>query len=97
MKGYWLIFSSHVKDPAALQEYARRWKPIGEKYGAVLKVLVASALKEMSFSSRVLTVEFDSLEKAQACYDDPAYIEAKAFALRAGSRELVIFEGQIAQ
>lgn len=97
MKGYWLIFSADATDPAALQEYARQWKPIGEKYGAVLKMLDASALKEMSWSSRVLTVEFDSLEKARACYDDPAYIEAKAFALRAGSRELIIFEGQFAQ
>ncbi|MCY1382891.1 hypothetical protein D9M69_709590 [compost metagenome] len=95
MKGYWIILGADVKDLQAQQEYARLWQPIGEKYGAILKVLDASALKESRHSSRVLAVEFDSLEKAKACYDDPAYTEAKEFALRAATRELIIIEGQL--
>ncbi|MCY1533813.1 hypothetical protein D9M68_691610 [compost metagenome] len=96
MKGYWIILGTDVLDPHSQQEYARLWKPIGDRYGAVVKVLDSSALKESLHSSRVLAVEFDSLEKAQACYADPAYQEAKEFALRAAARELIIIEGQLA-
>jgi len=95
MKGYWLIFGADVKDPEAIKEYARLWKPIGEKYGAVLKVLDPSALIEPGISTRVLTVEFDSIEKARACYDDPDYTHAKAFALRAAPRQLIMLEGEL--
>lgn len=95
MKGYWIILGSDVTDPKAQQEYARLWKPIGEKYGAVLKVLEAEALKEARETSRVFAVEFASYAQAKACYEDPAYTEAKAFALRAASRQLIIIEGEL--
>jgi uncharacterized protein (DUF1330 family) len=44
----------------------------------------------------VLTVEFPTYEQAKACYNDAAYGEAKPFALRASSRELIIIEGDLA-
>ncbi|MFF7709940.1 DUF1330 domain-containing protein [Pseudomonas sp. NPDC007930] len=96
MKGYWIILGSDVKDPQAQAEYGRLWKPIAEKYGAVLKVLGAGALQEALHSQRVLAVEFASIELARACYADPAYVEAKGFALRASARELLIVEGELA-
>jgi len=40
-------------------------------------------------------VEFPSYEQANACYDDPAYQEARQFALQASERELLIFEGEL--
>lgn len=95
MKGYWIIFGAEVTDQAAQQEYGRLWKPIGEKYGAVLKVLGAEAVKESNQSTRVLAVEFASYALAKACYEDPAYSAAKAFALRAAKRELIIVEGDL--
>ncbi|MBN5495449.1 DUF1330 domain-containing protein [Pseudomonas aeruginosa] len=96
MKGYWIILGTAVKDLQSQQQYARLWQPIGEKYGAVVKVLDAGSLRESCYSSRVLVVEFASLELANACYDDPAYQEAREFALRAAARELIIVEGQLA-
>jgi len=36
MKGYWIVRGSAVKDEQAMQEYARLWKPLGEKYNARL-------------------------------------------------------------
>lgn len=92
MKGYWIILGAEVTDSDAQQEYGRLWKPIAEKYDAKLKLL-DGVLKEASASKRVLAVEFESYEQAKACYEDPAYTEAKVFALRASKRELIIIEG----
>ncbi len=96
MKGYWIIWASDVVDPDAQQEYGRLWKPISEQYGAKLKVLEATALVEVHTTRRVLAVEFPTYEHAKACYNDPAYIEAKQFALRASRREMIIIEGDLA-
>lgn len=96
MKGYWIILGAEVTDPEAQHEYARLWRPIGEKYGAQLKSLDPEALKEVGGSSRALAVEFESYAQAKECYEDPAYIEAKAFALRASKRQLIIIEGDLA-
>ena len=96
LKGYWLLFGSCVVDADAQQEYGRLWCPIGEKYSARLKVLEPRALVEAQSSNRVLAVEFPSYEQAKACYNDPAYIEAKQFALRGSRRELIIIEGDLA-
>lgn len=97
MKGYWIILGSSVTDADAQQEYGRLWGPIAAKYGAKVKVLdTGLVLKEALHSSRVLAVEFPTLADAQACYNDPAYVEAKAFANRASKRELLIVEGELA-
>ena len=93
MKGYWIILGSAVTDTDAQQEYARLWAPIAERYGAKLKALDPAALLESNNSKRVLAVEFPSYALAKACYEDPAYAEAKAFALRAARRELMVIEG----
>lgn len=93
MKGYWIIFGSDVTDAQAQQEYGRLWKPIAEKYGAVIKPFEGTALREARDTRRVLAVEFESYAKAQACYEDPAYVEAMKFANQASNRELIIVEG----
>lgn len=96
MKGYWIIFGSEVVDSEAQQEYGRLWLPISEEYGAKVKVLEAGALMEAHDTRRVVAVEFPTYERAKACYDDPAYAEARQFALRASRREMIIIEGELA-
>jgi len=95
MKGYWIIFASDVTDPEAQPAYGQLWGPIAAQYGATLKPLAPGALLESHTSSRVLAVEFASYAQAKACYEDPAYTEAKAFALRAARREVIIIEGEL--
>ncbi|MBK4995664.1 DUF1330 domain-containing protein [Pseudomonas sp. S37] len=95
MKGYWIILGTAVTDHEAQQEYGRLWAPIAEQYGARLKVLDSAALVEAHTSTRVLAVEFDSYAQAKACYADPAYSQAKAVALRAYRREVLIIEGDL--
>lgn len=94
MKGYWIIFGSAVTDTEAQQEYGRLWAPIAETYGAKLKSFASEAMLEVNAGSRVFAVEFPSYARAKACYHDPAYSEARAFASRAATRELIIVEGE---
>jgi uncharacterized protein (DUF1330 family) len=97
MKGYWLILGTVITDRAAQDEYSRLWAPIAEKYQARLNpTKVPPLLKEARNTSRVIIAEFPSYEMAKACYEDPAYQEARQFALQASKRDLLIFEGEIA-
>jgi uncharacterized protein (DUF1330 family) len=95
MKGYWIISMGDVTDADAQKQYGALWAPIAAKYQAKVRALDAGALKEKCFSSRVVLVEFPSLDAARACYDDEAYQAAKVFALRAAERELLIVEGDL--
>lgn len=96
LKGYWIIFGADVVDSDAQQAYSRLWASISEQYNARIKVLEPGALVESHSSTRVLTVEFPNYEQAKACYHDPAYAEAKQFAIRAYHREMIIIEGDLA-
>ncbi|ENY0910212.1 DUF1330 domain-containing protein [Serratia marcescens] len=97
MKGYWVIIGTDVTDQNAQAEYGRLWKPIAEKYQAVINPSdTPPALKESRDAARLLIVEFPSYELATACYEDPAYQEARQYALKAAQRELLIFKGDLA-
>jgi uncharacterized protein (DUF1330 family) len=96
MKGYWLILGSDVKDGAAQEQYAALWMPVAARFGATVRVLDASVLREAHTTRRVVVVEFPSVELARACYADPAYQDAMQFALAASDRELLIIEGDLA-
>jgi uncharacterized protein (DUF1330 family) len=96
MKGYWLILGSEITDQEAQVEYNRLWAPIAEKYQARLNpTKVPPLLKEARDTARVIVAEFPSYEQAKACYEDPAYQEAKRFALKASKRDLLIFEADL--
>ena len=96
MKGYWIIFGSDVIDANAQQEYSRLWAPISEKYEAKVRLLETCVMVEALTTKRVLVVEFPSYEQAKACNIDPAYVEARLFALGAYKREMIIIEGNLA-
>lgn len=97
MKGYWLILGAEITDAEAQAHYGALWAPIAQKYGArLVKDAQSLSLKEGRNTARVLLVEFPSYAQAKACYDDPAYQQAKAFALAASSRDLLVFEGDVA-
>jgi uncharacterized protein (DUF1330 family) len=97
VKGYWIVLSADVSDPEAQQTYGKLWAPIAEKYGAKLKPLdLATVLVEPQSTKRVLSVEFASYEQAKACYADPAYAQAKEYALKAANRQLLIIEADLA-
>lgn len=97
MKGYWLILGTAITDPAAQEEYGRLWAPIAAQYGAMLvrEPKDLRLLEGRDTTARVLLVEFPDLASAQACYDDPAYVVARAKAHEAARRDLVIFAADL--
>lgn len=97
MKGYWLILGTEISDAEAQAQYGKLWAPIAERYGARLNpTTVPAALLESRNTARVILVEFPSYEAAKACYEDPDYEVAKAFALKASQRDLVMLAGDLA-
>lgn len=95
MKGYWLVLTGKVADEKSQEAYAQLWKPISEKYSAKQRALSpGETLLETNGYSRALVVEFDSYEAAVSCYQEEAYQAAKAFAVKACQRELLILRGE---
>lgn len=95
MAGYWIVRSSAIENQAAFDEYAGRWAPIAEKYGArfIAGREGAHETREGEDFARVLLVEFPSYEQARAAYDDPEYQAALPYARDAyARRELIIVE-----
>lgn len=96
MKGYWIIIGTEVSNQDAQREYGRLWDPIAQKYQARLNPSkIPPMLIEIRDARRVNIVEFPSYKAAMDCYNDPAYEEARQFAIQASNRELLILEGEI--
>jgi uncharacterized protein (DUF1330 family) len=97
MKGYWLILGAEVTDEAAQKEYGALWAPIAARYEARL-ITGSDAVEvvEARDATRTILVEFPSFAAARACHGDPAYQEARAHALKASKRTLVLLRGEIA-
>jgi len=96
MKGYWIILGTAVTDQAAQEEYGRLWRPIAERYEAKINPSkVPPVLKEARDTARVIIVEFPTYDAAVACYEDPAYQEAKKIANTAARRDLLIIKAEI--
>ncbi len=76
-KVYWVVCYREIKDPAKLAAYAKLAGPAIEAGGgrALARGVPVKAF-EAGQLERTVLVEFDSLEKATAVYDSPAYKEA---------------------
>ena len=94
-KGYW-IGRVDVHDPEAYKKYVAANAVALEKYGA--KFLVRGGAfenPEGNSRSRNVVIEFESYEKALACYHSPEYQNAIGFRTKNGVSEgdIVIIEG----
>jgi uncharacterized protein (DUF1330 family) len=93
-KGYW-IGHVEVSDPETYKKYVEAASPAYKAYGA--KFLVRGGefdpVEAPQLGSRHVIVEFESLEKAQACYNSDTYQEARKHRLAASTGQLVIVEG----
>ena len=94
-KGYWVVTYRLVTNPTAWEAYAKIAKPaIAEAGGRFLALAQPAKVYEAGLNQRVVLVEFDSIEKAIACHDTPAYKEAlKALGTGNVERDLRIVEG----
>lgn len=92
-KGYW-VAAVDIDDPEAYQTYVAANAAPFAQYGA--RFLVRGGKGDMvegAFRSKVVVLEFPSLEAARACYHSPEYQAAKALRDPASRADVVIIEG----
>ncbi|MCB1458648.1 MAG: DUF1330 domain-containing protein [Nitratireductor sp.] len=93
-KGYW-IGHVQVHDVEAYKKYVEGATPAYREYGArfIVRGGKEDRVEADDLGSRHVVIEFDSLEKAQACYNSATYQEARKHRLGASTGRLVIVEG----
>lgn len=93
-KAYWVAFYRSVKNPDALAAYAKLAGPaIQAAGGRFLARGNPARTYEAGLNQRVVVLEFESLAKAIAVHDSPAYQEALRVLGNAVEREIRIVEG----
>ena len=86
VKGYW-IGNGDVTDPETYKKYIEANAEPFAEYGARFLVRGGEGeIVEGNFKSRTVVIEFESFEKALACYHSDAYQKAKA--MREGSADM---------
>ena len=93
-KGYWVSCYHKILDPGKLSAYAKLAGPAIEAAGGrFLARTIAAKSYEAGLLERVVIIEFDSLEKAVAAHDTPAYQKALALLEGGVMRDLRVVEG----
>lgn len=93
MPAYW-IGRVNVTNPDGYAKYAALAGPAIQKHGG--KFLARGGkvqTLEGTGYARNVVVEFESLEKAAACYNSPEYQEALKHAKTSAVRDVIIVEG----
>jgi uncharacterized protein (DUF1330 family) len=93
-KAYWMAFYREILDPNKLAAYAKLAGPAIEKGGGrFLARGIPAHVYDEGKPERTVLIEFDSVAKAVAVHESPAYQEALA-ALKGGVvRDLRIMAG----
>ncbi len=94
-KAYWVVNYRSIKNPEAWQAYAKLAVPaIQSAGGRFLARSNPAKTYEAGVNQRVVLVEFDSLDKAIACHDTPAYKAAlKVLGTGNVERDMRVVEG----
>ena len=94
-KGYWVSIYRNVKDPEKLAAYAKLAAPAIQAAGGRFVVRTPSPVKvyEAGIMQRTVIVEFESVDKAIAVHDGPAYQEALRALGDAVERDFRVCEG----
>ena len=93
-KGYW-VGHVEVHDPEAYKKYIEGATPAYREYGA--KFLARGGpfdpVEADDLGSRHVIIEFETIEKAKACYNSETYQNARKHRLSAATGRLIIVEG----
>ncbi len=93
-KAYWIVCYREVRKPDALAAYTKLAGPALEAAGGrVLARGMPTDVREAGLLQRTVLIEFDSLEKARAAYQSPAYGAARALLHDAVDRDIRFIEG----
>ncbi|MFY9561606.1 MAG: DUF1330 domain-containing protein [Terriglobales bacterium] len=95
MPAYFLVDIREVKNPAKMEEYKARVKPVVEKFGG--RYLVVGGPVQVSEGTWLpvfpVLIEFPSMEQARGWYDSEEYRELKQLRLAATSCNGVFLGG----
>ncbi|WP_348261656.1 DUF1330 domain-containing protein [Telmatobacter sp. DSM 110680] len=96
--GY-VIAEADVTDPKALQNYgekiAETLAPFNHRY--IVSTSKIQALEGDPPKSRVVVIEFDSVQKAREWYDSPVYAAIRPIRQMAAKSRIFIVEGVVPQ
>ena len=93
-KAYWVTAYRSIKDPEALAAYAKLASPAIQAAGGRFIVRgMPAQVHEAGLHQRTVVIEFDSVEKAIAAHDSPAYQEALKALQGSCERDMRIVEG----
>jgi uncharacterized protein (DUF1330 family) len=93
-KAYWVACYRSISNPEALAAYAKLAGPaIAAAGGRLLARGNAAVAYEAGLASRIVLIEFDSVERAVAAHDSEAYQAALQVLGNAAERDLRIVEG----
>ena len=93
-KGFWIAFYRSISNPDALAEYAKLAGPhIQAAGGKILARGTPVKAFEFGLAQRSVVIEFESVEKAIAAYESPAYQAAAKLLTGAAERDIRILEG----
>jgi uncharacterized protein (DUF1330 family) len=93
-KAYWITFYREVRRPEALAAYAKLAGPALEAGGGrMLARGMPAAVFEAGLAQRTVLMEFESIERARAAYESPAYQAALAVLGDAVERDIRFMEG----
>jgi uncharacterized protein (DUF1330 family) len=84
-----------ITDPQGMQPYSARVASTFEPYGGryIVRGGKIAALEGEGPNNRMVIIEFDSMEKAQAWYDSPAYAQLKPIRHKNAISRVYIVEG----
>ena len=93
-KGYW-IARVNISDGEAFKKYASKAKLAIEKHGGkyIARGGEFSILEGKHDFERNVVVEFDSVKKAQECFDSKEYQEAKSYRNGKADFNAIVLEG----
>jgi uncharacterized protein (DUF1330 family) len=93
-KAYWVVTYRSIKNQDAFAEYAKLAGPAVQEAGGRFIIRGNPAKTyEAGMNQRVVVIEFDSLAKALACHDTPAYHAALKVLGSGAERDIRIVEG----
>jgi uncharacterized protein (DUF1330 family) len=93
VKAYWVAIYRTIRNPDAMAAYAKLSRPAIEAAGGrVLARGMPAAAFEHGQMERVVLIEFDSVERAKAAYESPAYKAAHDLLGDGADRDIRIVE-----
>lgn len=91
----YVIARVQVSDPEQYAEYTKRTPAVIESFGGrfLARGGQTVTIEGPEAEGRIVVLQFDTLERAVACFRSAAYDEAKQYRLGAAEMQLIAVEG----